>query len=250
MDRRLGIIALSCVPRASKQQRQAREPTLEKASPSAQRNRSCRGKRHRSGARHVSPFNTYSKAHGVPRPKCPIRGIGRQSWTATTRTPMRRVNAPSRRSETDMDGTTPDALAANERLRRNACRLAATEALLPLLACRIRRCRRSRTCLGRFAPMLAADGRRSRELPLCIATASRDSVLRYCSSYEAIFRALAETPGNRTCSRKADRPDERAWPWPPLPVAALASPGRDAPRHDVPQRRCGYLRLRPARPGT
>ncbi len=245
MDRRLGIAALSCAPRASKQQRQAREPTLEKVPSSAQRNRSCRGKRHRNGARHVSPFNTYPKAHGVPRPKCPIRGIGRQSWTATTRTPMRRVNAPSRRSETGMDGTNNDPSAATERLRRNACRLAATEAWLPLVACRIRRCRRSRTCLGRFAPMLAADGRRSRHLPLCIATASRHSVLRYCSRFEAVCRALAETPGNPTCSRKADRPDERAWPWPPLPVAAIGSPGRE-----TPGRRCGYLRPRPARPGT
>ncbi len=50
-------LALSCAPGAFEQQRQALEPTLEKVPSSAQRNRSCRGTRHRSGTRRVSPFS-------------------------------------------------------------------------------------------------------------------------------------------------------------------------------------------------
>ena len=144
-----------------------------------------------------------------------------------------------------MDGTKKDTSAASETLRRYACRLAATEALLPLTECHFRRCRRSRKCLGRFAAMLAADGRRSCELPICIATASRDGLFLYCSRFEAVRRALAETPGNLSCSFEADRPDERTWQWPPIPIAVLGSPRREAPG-----RRGRYLLLRPARTGT
>ena len=60
------FLPLSCVQRASKQQRQAREPTLEKVPSSAQRNRSCRGKRHRNGARHVSPISVFRRHLACP----------------------------------------------------------------------------------------------------------------------------------------------------------------------------------------
>ena len=69
------------------------QPTLEKVPSSAQRNRSCRGKRHRNGARHVSPISVFRRHLACP---------GR--------------NARSTRSGDSSDSNDTDACASRERI--------------------------------------------------------------------------------------------------------------------------------------
>lgn len=102
---------------------------------------------------------------------------------------------------------------------RRFCRLAATELLLPQVACRRRRCRRNRACLGRVAPMRFRDDGALLELPLCAAAAALDRFSLFC---ETVSHMIARSARGEDAGRVPDParhgPDDRPWHQPPIRI--------------------------------